>query len=72
MAVPVSFSAGGGVVEPGSARALFGTDVGSTARNVNRQQYMVSRDGQSFVMNSIVGEASASPITVILNWKPQP
>ena len=72
MAVPVSFSAGGGAVESGSARALFVTDVGSTARNVNRQQYMVSPDGQSFVMNSIVGEASASPITVMLNWKPRP
>ncbi len=72
MAVPVSFSGGGGTVEPGAARALFVTDVGSTARNVNRQQYMVSPDGQSFVMNSIVGEASASPITVILNWKPRP
>ena len=72
MAVPVSFAAGGGTVEPGSARALFVTDVGSTARNVNRKQYMVSPDGQSFVMNSIVGEASTSPITVILNWKARP
>ena len=27
-------------------------------------------DGQSFVMNSAVDEGSASPITVILNWKP--
>jgi Tol biopolymer transport system component len=72
MAVPISFSAGGGTVEPGSARALFVTEVGSTARNVNRQQYMVSPDGQSFVMNSVVGEASASPIRVILNWRAQP
>ena len=39
--------------------------------NMNRQQYAVSPDGQSFVMNSVVGEASASPITVILNWKPK-
>jgi hypothetical protein len=36
-----------------------------------RQQYVVSGDGQSFVMNSAVGEGTASPITLILNWKPQ-
>ena len=35
-----------------------------------RQQYLVSADGQSFVMNSAVTEGTASPITVILNWKP--
>ena len=28
-------------------------------------------DGQSFVINSVPEEASASPITVILNWKPR-
>jgi hypothetical protein len=36
-----------------------------------RQQYMVAPDGQSFVMNSMPNEATASPIMVILNWKPK-
>jgi len=72
MAVPVRFSASDKTVEPGTPSALFATNVGSTAISVYRQQYLVSPDGQSFVMNSRLGEAIASPITVILNWKPAP
>jgi hypothetical protein len=34
-----------------------------------KPQYVVSPDGQSFVMQSMVGESSSSPITVILNRK---
>jgi serine/threonine protein kinase len=71
MAVPMRFASNGKTVEPGTPLALFATSVGSKAINTNRQQYMVSPDGQSFVMNSVVGEASSSPITVILNWKPR-
>ena len=32
---------------------------------------MVSPNGQSFVMNSVLEEAGASPITVLLNWEPK-
>ncbi len=70
MAVPVRFSSDGETAEPGTPQALFATNVGSTAINTNRQQYVVSPDGQSFVMNSVIGEPGTSPITVILNWKP--
>ncbi len=70
MAVPIRFPADGGSGDPGTPVRLFATNVGSTAINTNRQQYVVSPDGQSFVMNSVVGEASTSPITVILNWTP--
>ena len=70
MAVPMRFSSDGETAEPGTPQALFATNVGSTAINTNRQQYVVSPDGQSFVMNSVIGEPSTSPITVILNWKP--
>jgi serine/threonine protein kinase len=72
MAVPIRISSNDKVVEPGTPFGLFATSVGSTAISPFRQQYMVSPDGQSFVMNSILGEASTSPITVILNWKPAP
>ena len=72
MAVPIRFASNGKAVEPGTPLGLFATNVGSTAINTNRQQYAVSPDGQSFVMNSVLGEASASPITVILNWSPEP
>ena len=71
MAVPIRFSTGNKTIEPGAPRGLFGTNVGSTVTLAFRQQYLVSPDGQSFVMNSAVAEGTASPITVILNWKPK-
>lgn len=71
MAVPIRFTAKGTTIEAGTPLGLFATNVGSTAINTNRQQYAVSPDGQSFVMNSILGESSPVPITVILNWKPK-
>jgi hypothetical protein len=70
-AVPIRVGSNGTTLEPGTPVALFATTVGSRAINTNRHQYMVSPDGQSFVMNSVVGETTASPITVILNWKPR-
>jgi hypothetical protein len=33
---------------------------------------VVSRDGQRFLMSTFKEEASTSPISVILNWKPKP
>lgn len=71
MAAPIRFSAGGETVEPATPVRLFLTNVGSTAPNTNKHQYSVSPDGQSFMMNSVVGEASISPITVILHWTPK-
>ena len=72
MAVPIRFSLDQKTVEPGTPLKLFVTNVGSTAVLKYRQQYIVSPDGQSFIMNAVTGEASASPISVILNWKPTP
>jgi Tol biopolymer transport system component len=34
-----------------------------------RQQYVVSRDGQRFLINTPVVEEAVSPITLVLNWK---
>jgi hypothetical protein len=48
---------------------LFMTHVGAAA-NVLRQQYVVSPDGQRFLMNTIKEDASTSPITIVQNWKP--
>jgi hypothetical protein len=31
--------------------------------------WTISRDGQRFLMNTIVERASAVPITMILNWR---
>jgi serine/threonine protein kinase len=70
MAVPLVVSSDGKTVEPGTPVALFQTDVGSTVNLKFKQQYLVTKDGQSFIMNSTVPGGIASPITVILNWKP--
>ena len=37
--------------------------------NTFKPQYVVSRDGRFFVLQSIVGDADASPISIVLNWK---
>jgi len=70
MAVPIRLASDGKSVEPGTPLGLLATNIGSTVLLKYRQQYLVSPDGQSFVMNSAVDEGSASPITVLLNWKP--
>jgi len=44
--------------------------VGGAVQSVNRQQYDVSSDGQRFLVNTTTKEATPSPITLILNWKP--
>jgi serine/threonine protein kinase len=71
MSVPMRFSANGDGVVAGTPQPLFVTNVGSTAPNTNRQQYAVSPDGQSFILNSQPDAAQTSPITVILNWRPE-
>jgi Tol biopolymer transport system component/predicted Ser/Thr protein kinase len=62
MAVPVGPGPSFGVPQ-----ALFQTRVppGVTA---NRGHYVPSRDGQRFLVNTESGDASPSPITVVLNW----
>jgi hypothetical protein len=69
MAVPVSRAAGLSF-EYGTPMPLFPTRVvGGGSVSNNRPNYDVSRDGR-FLVNQSVDEASASPITVILNWSP--
>ena len=71
MAVPIRFLPDGVTAESGTPEPLFATTLGNPGGPVNRQLYVVAPGGQSFVMNSAVGDANASPITVILNWSPQ-
>jgi serine/threonine protein kinase/Tol biopolymer transport system component len=68
MTVPIRIAANGQTVVPSTATALFATNL----RPFKRQEYMVSSDGRSFVMNSVLEPTGASPVTVILNWKPKP
>jgi len=69
MAVPISPSRDGQSVEPGDPIPLFPTRVGGAVESLARQQYIVSDDGQRFLMNTIVDQATR-PLTVILNWNP--
>jgi hypothetical protein len=69
MSVPITFTADGRAVQPGTPVPLFMT-IGGAVQGPNRQQYMVSRDSQRFRMSNIMEEIT-SPITVILNWHPE-
>jgi eukaryotic-like serine/threonine-protein kinase len=72
MAVPIRFISDGQAVESSAPVPLFATHVGGAVQGLNRQQYMVSPDGQRFLMNIVTEEATTSPIAVILNWKAKP
>jgi len=71
MAVSLSPTGDGQSVEPGVPVPLFPTHVGGAVPPLGRQQYVVSDNGQRFLMNTVSDEATR-PITVILNWKPKP
>ena len=60
----------GEALEAGAPAALFQTRIvggGTGANGLNREQYAVAPDGR-FLMNVVAEEASATPITLILNW----
>jgi hypothetical protein len=60
-------------LEPGSPVALFPVRIsGGPLPGVNKQKYAVSSDGQRFLVNLAADDGAASPITLILNWKPKP
>jgi hypothetical protein len=69
MAVPLSLQAD--ALLPGTPTALFRVRVGGAQPGNSGPQYVVSPDGQRFLINSLAEEV-ASPITVILNWKARP
>ena len=67
MAAPVTATAT--TLEPGTPVALFETRIyGGGVENRQGRQYDVTRDGR-FLINTVLADA-ASPITLILNWKP--
>ena len=63
------FAVAGKTFEAGVPVPLFATHIGGAGQQ-NRQQYIVSADGQRFLMNTVTNEPP-SPITLILNWKPR-
>jgi Tol biopolymer transport system component len=68
-AVPFKPTPGGQNFEAGVPAPLFATHIGGAGQQ-NRQQYIVSPDGQRFLMSTVKND-TPSPITLILNWKPK-
>jgi Tol biopolymer transport system component len=73
MSVPIGFANDGQSVDIGNPVPLFDTGVGSSPNPVGatRYFYAVSPDGERFLINTFVEDATSSPITVILNWNPE-
>jgi Tol biopolymer transport system component len=73
IAVPIHTDREKHTVEAGAPAALFATPIGGARHQAMlRWQYEVARDGQRFLMNSLAGDVTSSPITIIMNWKPRP
>ena len=66
MAVPVTFVADG-TVHLGRPQLLFQTRIGGS--NFLQKEYLVAPDGQRFLLDTPVGDASPA-LAVILNWQP--
>jgi Tol biopolymer transport system component len=67
MAVPITPAKDVSALVAGRPMRLFQTRVGGPVQTNSRQQYMVSPDGQRFLMNTLA-EETPDPITVILNY----
>jgi hypothetical protein len=67
MAVPIATQ--GASIEPGTPVPLFQTRILGGGTYPNRHQYDVAPDGR-FLINVPTEDATASPITLLLNWKP--
>jgi eukaryotic-like serine/threonine-protein kinase len=71
MAVPIRLEPESRTIKADSPIPLFATHIGGALQGIYRQQYVVSPDGQRFLMNTVTEEPTGTPITVILNWKPK-
>jgi hypothetical protein len=63
----VSVKTSGATFEQGAPKALFKTRM-LTGLIQSGIEYDVTADGQRFLIGTMVGEANASPVSVILNW----
>ena len=66
MAVPVSTTPT--AIETGSPRVLFDTRIRGGFMD-RRNQYVVTRDGQRFLVNLSAEDENSAPITVVMNWE---
>jgi len=69
MAAPVTTR--GTALEPGTPVALFPTRILGGGVDVTLgRQYDVTRDGR-FLINTVLDDAAATPITLLMNWRPE-
>jgi hypothetical protein len=66
MAVTLQFNQR--VVLPAAPQPLFRARFGQFGAVIFRPVYAPSHDGRKFLVNVVVEETSASPVTMILNW----
>ena len=66
MSVPVSTTPT--AIETGSPRVLFDTRIRGGFMD-RRNQYVVTRDGQRFLVNLSAEDENSAPITVVMNWE---
>ena len=72
MAVPIEMSANGLTLTPGIPVPLFATHIGRVMNpGSTGPNYIVSANGQRFLMSIIAQETSATPIRLFVNWKLQ-
>jgi serine/threonine protein kinase len=70
-AVPIQLNQSREGIDISAPAILFSAAIGGAIQGMDRHQYIASGDGQRFLLNRVADE-SASPITVILNWKGKP
>ena len=55
-------------IETGPPRALFDTGIRGGFLD-RRNQYLVTKDGQRFLVNRSAEDENSAPITVVMNWE---
>ena len=65
MAVPIRLDSAADNVEAAAPVRLF---VAQVRTQPTRQQYVVSSDGQRFLLHMLIDQEGGYPITMILNW----
>jgi Tol biopolymer transport system component len=70
MAVSMRLDSERNIVEAGTPVPLFAAPLSGNPQGVGSRQYMVSADGQRFLLDA--PSEVTRPITVVLNWKPNP
>src|SRR5262245_34027297 len=71
MAVPIRIDSKGDGLAPSTPNPLFATNIGGPSPAFRRQEYIVSPDGQRFLINTVVQNSGSAPLTIIVNWKPK-